>query len=54
MTQPAIPLSFVYPDAYFEGEIPQGTHSDIESNDDQLNPRKRKVSFLGGANDAEA
>ncbi|CAI9271049.1 unnamed protein product [Lactuca saligna] len=49
----AIPLSIVYPNASSKGEIPQGTNSDIESNDDQLNPRKSKASFSGGANDVE-
>ncbi|CAI9281180.1 unnamed protein product [Lactuca saligna] len=33
---------------------PLGTRSDIESDDDQVNPRKRKASFLGGSNDAKA
>ncbi|CAI9260801.1 unnamed protein product [Lactuca saligna] len=51
VTQVAITLSVVYPDSYFEWEIPQGTHNDIKSVDEQLNPRKRKDSFLGGAND---
>lgn len=45
MEHTLIPLSVVYPDVYFEGEIPQGTHYDIESDDDQLSPRKIKVSF---------
>ena len=49
----AVPLSVVYPDSYFEGEIPQGTNNDIDSDDDQLNPRKRKASFSGGANNDE-
>ncbi|CAI9268606.1 unnamed protein product [Lactuca saligna] len=50
---PVVPLNVVYFDSYFEWEIPQGTNSDIESNNDQLNPRKRKDSFSGGAHDAE-
>lgn len=29
-------------------------HSDIESDDDQINPTKRKPSFLGKANDTES
>ena len=32
-----VPLSVVYPHSYFEGDIPQGTNSDIESDDAQLN-----------------
>ena len=47
-----VPLNVIYPDSYFEGEVPQGTNSYIES--DQLNPRKRKASTLGGAHEAEA
>lgn len=39
---------FFYPDTYFEGEILQGTNSDIESIDEQINPRKRNASFLRG------
>ncbi|CAI9271293.1 unnamed protein product [Lactuca saligna] len=34
----AIPLSVIYPDSYFEGEIPQQTNSYIDFDDDQLNP----------------
>ncbi|KAL7583314.1 uncharacterized protein LOC111881298 [Lactuca sativa] len=34
-------------------EVPQGTDSDIDSDNDQLNPRKRKASFSGGAYDTE-
>ena len=49
----AIPLSVVYPNASSKGEIPQVTNSDIEYIEDQLNPRKSKASFLGGANDVE-
>ncbi|CAI9281013.1 unnamed protein product [Lactuca saligna] len=49
-----IPLSVVYPDASSEREIPQGTHNNIECDDDQLNPRKIRDSFLWGANDVEA
>ncbi|CAI9277351.1 unnamed protein product [Lactuca saligna] len=35
-------------------QIPQGTDSDIGSDHDLLNPRKRKASFLGGDHDVEA
>ncbi|CAI9300137.1 unnamed protein product [Lactuca saligna] len=54
MAQIVVPLNVVYPDTYFEGEIPQGTNGYIESDDEQVNPRKKKASFSGGANDAEA
>ena len=37
----------------FEGEIPQRTHNDIESEDEQLNTKRRKASFSRGANDTE-
>ncbi|CAI9281417.1 unnamed protein product [Lactuca saligna] len=45
MTLDTIPFSIVYPDSYFEGEIPQGTHNDIKYKEEQVNPRKRKDSF---------
>ncbi|CAI9280262.1 unnamed protein product [Lactuca saligna] len=48
-----VPVGVVYLDTYFKGEISQGTN-DIESDDEQLNPKKRKLSFLRGANDVEA
>ncbi|CAI9303777.1 unnamed protein product [Lactuca saligna] len=48
---PVVLLNVVYPDAYFEGEVPQGTSSDIDSNNNQFNPRMRKASFSGGAHD---
>ncbi|CAI9289696.1 unnamed protein product [Lactuca saligna] len=35
---PAVPLSVVFPDSYFDGDIPQGTNSNIECDDDHLNP----------------
>ncbi|CAI9298282.1 unnamed protein product [Lactuca saligna] len=46
------PLNVIYPGSCFEGkfaqEVPQGTNSDIDSDDGvQLNPQKRKASFLG-------
>lgn len=53
MAQTAIPLSIVYPDVSSKGEIHQGTYNDIESDDDQLNPRKRKASLPRGANEVE-
>ncbi|CAI9292108.1 unnamed protein product [Lactuca saligna] len=53
MAQAASPLNVIYPDAVSEGEIPHDTHSDVEFDDDQLITRKRKASFLGGANDVE-
>ncbi|CAI9279127.1 unnamed protein product [Lactuca saligna] len=34
-------------------KVPRGTDSDIDSDNDQLNHRKIKASFLGGAHDAE-
>ena len=52
--QAVVPQSVVYLDTYFKGEISQGTNSDIESDDEQLNPRKRKASFSGRENDIEA
>ncbi|CAI9300651.1 unnamed protein product [Lactuca saligna] len=42
-----VPLNVVYPESYFEGEIPHGTNSDIGYDNDQLNPRKRKASLSG-------
>ncbi|CAI9278262.1 unnamed protein product [Lactuca saligna] len=48
-----VPLNVVYPDSYFEGEISQGTNSDIESDNDQLNPRRSKATFSLGAHDAK-
>ncbi|CAI9266892.1 unnamed protein product [Lactuca saligna] len=53
MPHTGLPLSVVYPDAYSEEEIPQGTYSDIDSDEDKLNPRKRNVTFSQGANDVE-
>lgn len=47
-------ISVIHPYASSEGETPQRTHSGIESDDDHLNPRKRKASFSGGANKAKA
>ena len=54
MSQVVVPLSIVYPDSYFEGDILQGTDSDKEFDDKQFNPKKRKASFSGGAMDAKA
>ncbi|CAI9283742.1 unnamed protein product [Lactuca saligna] len=55
---PIVPLNVVYLGSYSEGaipqEVPQGTDSDIDSENDQLNPRKRKASFSGGSNVTEA
>ncbi|CAI9283013.1 unnamed protein product [Lactuca saligna] len=53
MAQVVVPLSVVYPDSYFEGEIPQGTYNDIESKDKKINPRKRKASFSGRVTDTK-
>ena len=39
---------------YTWGGGPQGTNSDIESDIDQINPRKSKASFSGGAPDVES
>lgn len=54
MTHAAVPFSIVYPGSYFEGVVPQGTHNDLESEDEQLNLRKMKASLSGRANDVEA
>lgn len=53
MTHAVVPFSIVYPGSYFEGEVPQGTHNDLESEDEQLNLRKMKASLSGRANDVE-
>ncbi|CAI9274150.1 unnamed protein product [Lactuca saligna] len=37
----------------YEGFLDLGTNSDIDYDNDQLNPRKRNASFLRGAHDAE-
>ncbi|CAI9277213.1 unnamed protein product [Lactuca saligna] len=51
----AIPQNVIYPESYFEGEIPQGTNSDTESDNDQVNHQKRKASLSKGgrAHDVE-
>ncbi|CAI9292359.1 unnamed protein product [Lactuca saligna] len=53
-----VPLNVVYPSSCFEGEIsqedPQGIDNYIDSDNVQLDPRKRKASFSGGAYDDEA
>ncbi|CAI9289760.1 unnamed protein product [Lactuca saligna] len=45
MVQTIVPLNVVFPDTYFEGEIPQRRNNHIESDNEQPNPRKRKASF---------
>ncbi|CAH1423050.1 unnamed protein product [Lactuca virosa] len=54
MAQTAIPLNVIHLDEFSEGEISQGTHSDVESDDDQPNTRKRNDSSSRGANYVEA
>lgn len=54
MTQTTIPLNIIYPYTFSEGEIPQGTHSDVDFDDGQLITRKLKASSSWGANDAKA
>lgn len=47
-----VPLNIIYPEANPKGEIPKGTDSDVESDDDQLITRKSKTTSLGGAYNA--
>lgn len=41
MAQTVLPLNVVYPDVSSTGKVPQGTQSDIESDDNHLSQRKR-------------
>ncbi|CAI9289841.1 unnamed protein product [Lactuca saligna] len=58
MPPAAVPLNVIYPDSYFEGEIPQGTNNEIEAGQinarGELNTRNRKASFSGRTHDTEA
>lgn len=43
-----VPLNIVYLEAIPEGKIPQGTNSDVESDDDQLITRTRMTTSSSG------
>lgn len=54
MPKNVVPLNVINHDAFFEGEIPQSSHSDVAYDADQVIPRKRKAPFSEGAKDVEA
>lgn len=47
MAHTTIPLSVVYPNSYFEVEIPHVTNKYIHSDDDKLNPRNGRIPSHG-------